>query len=135
MLRFVIAMPLLVHGAAHFSGYMAAWTKKNQGFNDNPWLFSKDITIRTPVGRAFGIIWLLSMIAFFSAGSAIIMTHFWWKEAALSGSVLSLIVIIPWWKTVVFGARIGAIFDLLIIGFMLSPWCEQVMEIVFKGMK
>jgi cytochrome c biogenesis protein CcdA len=135
MLRFFIAIPLLVHGAAHFSGFLASWTKKDQGFKDNPWILSNDVTMKTPLGRAFGIIWLLTMIAFFFAGVAVIMTESWWLEAALAGSVFSLIVIIPWWKTVVYGAKIGTIFDLIIIGFVLSPWSEKIMEIISQGME
>jgi len=135
MLRFIFAMPLLIHGAAHISGYLASWTKRDQGFNDNPWLFSKDITIKTPLGRSFGILWLLSMIAFISSGVAIVLAQFWWVQAVLAGSVLSLIAIVPWWKTVSYAAKIGAIFDLLLIGFILCPWCQQIMDVVFKGMR
>jgi len=111
-----------------------AWTKKDHGFTDNPWLITKGITIKTPLGRSFGILWMLSMIAFISSGVAIVLAHFWWLEALLAGSVLSLIAIIPWWNTVSFCAKIGAIFDLLLIAFVLCPWCEQIMDIVFKGM-
>ena len=127
-------MPLLVHGFAHISGFLASWTKKDRGFKDNPWLITADVSLQSSLGRAFGIIWLMSMIAFVGAGAGVILKQSWWPEAALSGSVLSLIVILPWWKTVVSGAKIGAIFDLLVIGLVLSPWKEQLIDIVSKGL-
>ena len=95
MLRFFVALPLLVHGLAHICGFLASWTKKDQGFKDEPWLLSRDVTLHSQLGRAFGLLWLMSMVAFIGAGFGIILKQFWWPQAVLFGSVLSLIVILP----------------------------------------
>jgi hypothetical protein len=43
------------------------------------------------------------------------------------GAILSLVVIIPWWNTVVPGAKVGAAFDLLTLVALIFPWNQQVM--------
>jgi hypothetical protein len=40
---------------------------------------------------------------------------------------MSLLAIIPWWNTVVPGAKVGALFDLITVIALLPPWREQLM--------
>ena len=115
MIRFLFAIPLIGHGLAHFSGFLASWTGANVGFADNPWIFSDKIFMNSGVGHVFGIIWMLAMAGLVSAGLGIIFRWNWWAYSALAGAILSLMVIVPWWFTVPPGARIGAVFDLAII--------------------
>jgi len=108
LLHYLIGVVFIMHGLAHLSGMMAAFTARDVGFSDKPWLFSTGATLRSPIGQLFGLVWLAAAIA-------------------LVGSILSLIAIVPWWNTVVPGARAGAAFDGLMLIGLVAPWSEQVM--------
>jgi hypothetical protein len=45
-------------------------------------------------------------------------------------AVVSLIVIVPWWNTVVAGAKAGAAFDGLVLIALSLPWRESVIAAV-----
>jgi len=45
----------------------------------------------------------------------------------IGGALMSLLAIIPWWNTVVPGAKAGALFDLITLIALLPPWRERVM--------
>jgi len=114
-----------MHGLANLSGVAAFLFSASAGFNDRPWIFSPGITRRSALGRLFGVIWLLSTLALVASGIGLIAGLAWWRSIAIAGSALSLLAIAPWWNTVVPGARFGAIFDLAMILFLLSPWGSQ----------
>jgi hypothetical protein len=88
MLKFIIALPLIGHGLAHISGVLAAWTLADVGFKDNPWIFSSGVRLSSGIGRVFGLIWLLALIALAGSGVGLIFRQAWWPDVALLGSVL-----------------------------------------------
>jgi hypothetical protein len=45
-------------------------------------------------------------------------------------AIVSLIVIVPWWNTVVPGAKAGAVFDVIVLIALLLPWRESVIAAV-----
>jgi hypothetical protein len=130
MLRIIIAIPLIVHGLAHISGFLTAWTPANTGFPDKPWLFSSSIYLSSPVGKIFGVLWLLSMIGLAGSGLGLLLRQEWWHVLALSGAVLSLVVIVPWWRAVPPGAWIGAAFDVLIIIALATPLKNRILDLI-----
>jgi hypothetical protein len=129
MWRFVFALPLIGHGLAHISGFLASWTSNTAGYTDDAWLFSPGITLSSPLGRGFGILWLVAAIALAGSGFGVLFQQDWWPTLAIVGSLLSLAAIVPWWKTVPPGARIGAAFDLLILIALLLPWNDQIVDL------
>jgi len=126
-LRYLVSMVLIIHGLAHLSGVMAAFTARDVGFSDKPWLFSKGVTLRSPIGKLFGLVWLAAAITL--AGSGLSLLFHWggWPTLPILGAILSLIAIVPWWNTVVPGAKAGAAFDGLMLIGLVAPWSEQVM--------
>jgi hypothetical protein len=121
MLRFVIALPLLGHGLAHLSGVLAAWTSADVGFRSNPCILSSSLRLSSGIGRVFGLIWLLALLALAGSGLGLILRQAWWYQLALVGSVLSLAAIVPWWNAVPTGAKIGAAFDVLLFILLATP--------------
>ena len=81
------------------------------------------------MGRIFGLFWLLSTILLVADGLGLILGWSWWANAAVLGSIFSFIAIVPWWNTVVPGARFGAIFDLVMIAALLV-FREQIAALV-----
>ncbi len=53
------------------------------------------------------------------------MDERWWRMLALTGSVVSIVAIAPWWNTIMVGAKMGVAFDAAIILVLLLPWGEK----------
>lgn len=131
ILRWVVIIVLLAHGIGHIMGFLAAWTTVPMGFTDRPWLFSDTITVESAVGRAFGLLWLVAMIAFLGAAFGLIGHQVWWRPLLIAAAVISLAAILPWWNTVTAGPRFGAVLvDLAILIALLPPWGLQIEQAI-----
>ena len=130
MLRLIFAVPLIGHGLAHISGFIASWTNNDAGYGRRPWIFSSGVGLQGPVGRLFGLLWLASAAALVASGIGLALETTWWQTVGIIGAVLSLVVIIPWWNTVPSGAKIGAAFDLLILILLLTPLKDAVLGLI-----
>ena len=60
----------------------------------------------------------------------VILRQEWWPALAMVGSLLSLVVIVPWWNTVPPGAKLGAVFDVIIIAVLASPLRGQIIKLI-----
>jgi hypothetical protein len=127
MLEYLIALPLTMHGLANLGGAIAPWTRDMQGFKDTPWLLSKNVTFKSPIGRAFSLLWLASTILLVAAGAGVFLQQPWWPSAAIVGCLCSFLSIVPWWKAVVPGAYFGAFFDLVVVLLLSSPVKETIL--------
>lgn len=121
MIRFLIAIPLIIHGLANLGGALAFAGKPPEGFTGQPSILSPKLRMHSAVGRLWAVIWLCSSLALVIAGLAAIFRRESWLTFGIAGSLLSLTAIAPWWNTVPPGARLGAIFDLFFLGILLSP--------------
>ena len=128
--KWLFAAPLIVHGLAHISGFIASWTKSLAGYTENPWIFSSTITLQSPAGRAFGLLWLVGSVGFVGTGLGLIFGQNWWPASAMAASVISLVVIVPWWNMVPPGAKFGAFFDVVVIIVLLLPLKDKILELV-----
>ncbi len=128
MLRFLLAAPLFVHGLAHISGFLASWTSSDAGFTDRPWIFSSGVGMHSPLGRIFGLMWLVAVIGMVAAAAGLVLRQDWWLSLAIAAAALSLVVILPWWNSVPPGARIGAAFDLLVILVLSTPLKNALLQ-------
>ena len=125
-LRWVTALVLLGHGIGHILGFLASWTSVPAGFADQPWVLSTDVTIDSPVGRAFGLLWLIAMLAFLGAAFGLLGHQDWWRILTVAAAFISLIAILPWWNSITAEVRSAAILaDLLIIAALLPSWGDE----------
>ncbi len=122
------AIPLIMHGLANVAGFAAAWLPGTAGFKSESWLLSAGVTVKSPLGHLFGVLWLLSTAVLVASGAGLLAHAPWWRWAAIGGAVLSLVVIILWLKAVPPGAYAGAAFDLLVIGALALPWGETIVR-------
>jgi hypothetical protein len=121
MIRFVVAIPLILHGLANLGGALAFAGKSPEGFTAQPSVISPKIHMHSPLGRLWGVVWLLSALALVIGGLAALYRREDWLTISALGSALSFAAIAPWWNTVPPGARFGAIFDLFALAILLSP--------------
>ena len=121
MIRFLVAILLIMHGLANLGGALAFGGKSPQGFTTQPSVISPKLHMHSTFGRLWGLVWLLSALALVAAGLAAIFRRDSWLTLSILGSTLSFSAIAPWWNTVPPGARFGAIFDLFVLAILLSP--------------
>ena len=121
MQKLIIAIPLLINGLAHISGFLAAYYSVDVGFKSRPWIFSGSVYLGKGPGRIFGILWLLALACFLSAGLMVLFGQEGWMRYAMVGAILSFLSIFPWWHAVPAGAKIGLVFDLLLIVLLVGP--------------
>jgi DNA-binding transcriptional LysR family regulator len=127
--QYLLAAIFILHGLAHLSGFLAAWTRGDLGFPNKPWVFSSRVTLKSPIGKVFGLVWLLAMLALVATGLGIARQTTWWPALVVPAALLSLVVILPWWKSVPLGAWLGAAFDLLVLAGMLW-WQAPLLRLV-----
>ena len=122
MFNLLLGIVLIGHGLAHISGFIASWTNYDAGFGRRPWILSSGITLQSPLGNVFGLLWLAAAVALVASGISFAFNEIWWAPiAAAAGSFTSLIVIVPWWNTVPSGAKIGAVLDVILLALFLTP--------------
>ena len=114
------ALFMIGHGIGHLTGFLSAWTRADSGFKDRPWIFSPGVTIRTLVGKVFGLIWLLALLGFVASGLGLIFGQAWWPTLAIISALISLLAIVPWWRSASPGAWAGDAFDLVVLVVLLS---------------
>jgi hypothetical protein len=127
IIKYAVVLILVFHGIGHVMGFLAAWTKVPMGFVDRPWVFGGDVKIDTPIGRVFGLVWLVALVGFVAAGIGVLTGQGWWTTAAILGSLVSIVAIVPWWNTVTPTARMWPIIvDVLLLVALLGPWRDQI---------
>jgi hypothetical protein len=127
LLRYLIGVVFIMHGLAHMSGVAAAFTSGNTGFSGKPWLFSAGVKLRSPIGKLFGLVWLAAAVTLVGSGLSLLFRWGTWPALPIAGSILSLLAIVPWWNTVVPGAKAGAALDALTLIALVAPWSAQIM--------
>ncbi len=133
-LGIVIAVTFLGHGIGHVIGFLGSWTKLPMGFTQSPWIFSRGILIRSVMGKAFGILWLISMCAFIASAIALFTGQSWWTTVAIIASFLSLLAFIPWWNTFAPGPKQAAVLvDVVVIAVLLGPWKGELLARIGAG--
>jgi uncharacterized membrane protein YphA (DoxX/SURF4 family) len=130
MLRYLLALVLIMHGIGHVMGFTAAWAPNIEvGFTGVPSILWSEATVESTVGKVFGLRWLVALVASVGAGLSLLFGYEWWRALAIASAFISLAAIVPWLNTVPSGARFGALLvDLLILLVLLFPWSEQLIR-------
>jgi hypothetical protein len=130
MLKYVFAFLLIMHGLAHITGILGTFVSGEQAFSNEPWIFSRDITVQSTLGKAWSLVWLLALIALVGTGIGLLFGQEWWPSLAVAAAAISLVAIIPWLRVVPPGAYAGALLDAAIVVVLLTPWANRVVAAV-----
>ena len=116
-MTYILIIALLAgHGLAHVSGFLASFTNKDLDFHlEQPCIFSGRILLNKGLGRIFGLLWLIAAFILLLSAIALLLKAHWWLNIALAGAVVSLVTIISFWNSIPPGAKIGAVFDLIVV--------------------
>ncbi len=114
---------LVMHGIGHSTGFFTAWTKIPMGFSNLPWLFSQSVRMDSLIGKLFGLVWLAVMACFLISAYGLFTGQVYWLNFAVAASIGSLIVILPWARTVPAGALYGGtLANIAILVAAFGPW-------------
>ena len=130
ILRVVIALILFGHGIGHVVGFLGSWTKSQLGFpdyafNQSSWLLPGNIVMQSTLGKVFGVIWLVSMGAFFVAAIGLLVRQSWWPTIAIIASITSMVAVLPWWNSFtpgIMSKRSAVVVDIIVLAALLGPW-------------
>ncbi len=128
VLEYVAALVIIGHGIGHTTGFFESWTNIKMNFHDEPWLFDNKTKMKSPIGRAFGIVWLFCIPIFIVSGIGILLGEVWWRDWAIVGSLVSIVAMLPWWKAMIGGAKAGLLLDFAIIIVLLVPGGNQITD-------
>jgi len=130
LIKLLILGMLVMHGIGHITGFLTAWTKIPMGFSDQPWIFTKSVRMNSPIGKVFGMVWLVAMICFLIAAFGLFTGQPYWMDFAVVAAICSLCVILPWARTVVPGALYGGtLANLFILVMAFGPWKESFLAL------
>ena len=120
VLRVLTIILLCMHGISHVMWFLAAWTPIHAGVKDGAWLLPGDVTIRSPLGKVWGLLALLVVLVFVIAAIGLVLGELWWREVANTGIFLSFGVVVPWWRQSPGSTPINAIIADLALMFLLA---------------
>jgi len=129
ILQYFAALVLLGHGIGHLVGVLPAWTSiEIGGMEDKAWILPGGHHLDSTVGKVWSVIWLAAMVLFVVSSVGVFMDKEWWRQWAIVGSIVSIAAIVPWWNSVLAGAKAGVALDIAIILVLLLLWGEKITE-------
>jgi hypothetical protein len=96
LFRLLVALMLLMHGLSHLIWFMASWTSVRTGVGDGPWVLPGNVTIRSPIGKALGLLALMVVVVFALASLMLLSGLPNWRGVANIGVFLSYGAVVPW---------------------------------------
>jgi hypothetical protein len=122
LFRVLVVVFLLMHGLGHLLWFLAAWTPWVRGFGQGRWILPGAVTIRGPVGKAWGIAAVLVTALLIAAALALLAGSLQWRAMANTGVILSFGVVVPWMRQAPGWTAINAILaDLLLMILIALP--------------
>jgi hypothetical protein len=120
LFRILVIVFLALHGIGHVIWFLAAWTRVRTGFGEGRWILPGDVTIRSPLGKLWGIVALLVMLLFVAAALALLSGSLTWRSLANTGVILSLGVVAPWARQAPGWSAINAIIADLVLMILIA---------------
>lgn len=111
MLRWLLSIVFIGHGLAHLVGFVVPWGLWE--VKDAPYkttLLADRIDAGDAGIRVFGLLWLVTAVAFIVAGIAGLTGGLWWPFAAWVAGFSLLLGVLGWPET-----RIGIVVDIAIL--------------------
>jgi hypothetical protein len=119
--RILVAVMLVMHGVSHVIWFLSAWTSVNTGVAHGKWILPGEITIRGRVGKALGLLALIVVFMFVTAGLMLLAGMENWNGIANIGIFLSYGVVVPWVRQGPGNWPLTSIVANIILMFLVTP--------------
>src|ERR671923_773416 len=103
-MRIVLAITMVLHGAAHFVGFAESWQLSlTESGSYKTTILSGHLDLGAAGIRVAGVLWLLAALAFVLVAAGAVVSSSWWVSMAVTAAVASLVLCLMWLPE----ARIG----------------------------
>jgi len=128
ILQYLAAFVIFGHGIGHMTGPLASFGVKMKGSSDKPWLLPGGYRMTSSVGKMWSVFWIASMVLFLISSAGAFMGESWWKDWAVIGAVVSIVAMVPWWNSILFGAKLGVLLNIAILVVVPFSWGEGMID-------
>lgn len=120
LFRILAIVFLIMHGMVHLLWFLAAWTRLPTGFRHGPWVLPGDATIRSPLGKLWGIGGVIVFGLFTLGAIGLALREPTWANWTNLGVFLSYGVVVPWWRQSPGSVGVSAVLTNILIMFLLA---------------
>jgi hypothetical protein len=111
-MRIVIAIAMVLHGAAHLVGFAESWQlSMTERVPYKTTVLDGRLDLGAAGIRLAGVLWLLAALAFGLVSAGAVMDTTWWASMAAMAAIASLVLSLVWWPE----SRIGVAVNLALI--------------------
>jgi len=121
LFRILVAAMLIMHGFSHLIWFLSAWTSVHTGVGEGAWILPGEITIRGRVGKALGLLALIVIAIFTTAGLMLLAGLPNWNGIANIGIFLSYAVVVPWLRQGPGSWPLTSVVANIILMFLVTP--------------
>ncbi len=121
LFRILVAVMLVMHGLSHIIWFLASWTSVRTGVGDGPWILPGDVTIKSPLGKALGLLALVVVVVFVTAGAMLLAGLADWNGIANIGIFLSYGAVVPWLRQSPGSWGVTTVIANVILMFLVTP--------------
>ena len=126
LFRLLVTVMLVMHGLSHIIWFLAAWTSVPTGVGDGSWILPGEITIRGRIGKALGLLALIVVVVFTTAGLMLLAGMETWNGVANIGVFLSYAVVVPWLRQGPGSWAPTSVIANIVLMFLVTPEISDV---------
>jgi hypothetical protein len=127
--RWAVVVFIAIHGVGHAIWFVGAWIPRLSLMNDRPWILSGDVRISSPTGRLLSLLALVALVGFVGVAWGLAMGEAWWTERVIASAVVSLVAVVPWWRSSPGSTALAAtVADVALIVLALLPFADKLTQ-------
>jgi len=107
-MKTILFIIILLHGLIHLMGFVTSFG------------LAKISELTLPISRGWGILWLISALFFLLSGGLLLLNVIAWWIPAITGAILSQILLFKFWQDARFGTIPNMIIMLLVIAILIQ---------------
>ena len=124
--RLLVVALLWIHGVSHIIWFLASWTSVPTGVGEGTWILPGEITIRGRIGKMLGLLALMVVVVFTTAGLMLLTGMETWNGVANIGVFLSYAVVVPWLRQGPGSWALTSVIANIVLMFLVTPEISEV---------
>jgi hypothetical protein len=118
--RLLVVVFLAMHGIGHLIWFVGSWSGLIRDTGSGAWSLPGAVTLRSPIGRLWGVIALATTVVFVVAALLLLSGSTAWRTWTLLGVILSFVAVAPWRRQSPGATWLMAILADLVLLFLLA---------------
>jgi hypothetical protein len=120
LFRVLAVIFLVMHGLVHLLWFVASWTSVRTGFRYGAWVLPGQVTIRSPIGRIWGLGGVVVFVLFSLGAIGLVLAEPAWANWTNLGVLLSYGVVVPFWRQSPGSVGVTAVLVNIMLMFLLA---------------